>query len=337
MSKENISKTALSTELGHYEFARMPFGLKNAPATFQRVMNHILRGLTHDTCHVYLDDIVVYSTSLQEHIDKRSSVFDRLRRANLKVSLDKCEFLRKEVAYLGHVITLNGIKPNPDKTSAIKRFPMPKTQTEIKSFLGLFGYYRKFIWDFAKLTKPMTKSLKMGGKIHITPEYTETLLVQSSQGSVGRDKPISYASRALSETEQTYSTIEKELLAVVWTTKYFRPYLCGGKFTIFTDHRPLVWLSNLKEPNSKLQRRKLKLGEHNYDVVYKQKKYNINADTLTRVHLNEKIHHQDDNCSITPNYDDNELDQVRDSLETSEVAEDQVMRMNQEDAGSNRM
>ncbi|GJQ88632.1 hypothetical protein Trydic_g12292 [Trypoxylus dichotomus] len=205
----------------------------------------------------------------------------------------------------------------------------------------------------------MTKFLK-DSKIHITAEYTETFnkckkilcnepIVQYpdiskplilttdavlSQGSVGRDKPISYASRTLSETEQRYSTIEKELLAVIWATKYFRPYLFGRKFTIFTDHRPLLWLSSLNAPNSKLQRWKLKLGEYNYDVVYKKGKYNTNADALSPVHLNAEIHHQDDNCSITPNYDDNELDQVRDSLETNEVAEDQIMRMNQKDAGS---
>lgn len=160
MNESDIPKTAFNTENGHYEFLRMPFGLKNAPATFQRVMDNILRGITNEMCAVYLDDIIVFSSSLQEHIEKLTAVFNRLRESNFKLQLDKSEFLRKEVAYLGHVVTPEGVKPNPDKISAITKFPLPSTTKQIKGFLGLLGYYRRFINNFAKLTKPLTKCLK---------------------------------------------------------------------------------------------------------------------------------------------------------------------------------
>ena len=283
MHPDDIPKTAFSTEQGHYEFKRMPFGLKNAPATFQRLMDNILKGLLEDTCLVYLDDIIVYSTSLQEHVEKLQKVFDRLNEANFKVKLEKCEFLRKEIKYLGHVITNEGVKPNPDKVDAIKRYPLPKTRKEIKSFLGLLGYYRKFIRNFADVTKPLTKRLKKGVTITVDQEYEEAfekcknLLINEpvlqypdftkefvittdasevalgavlSQGKIGQDKPVCYASRTLSDFEQRYSTIERELLGIVWAIKYFRPYVYGRHFKIYTDHRPLVWLWKLKKPNS---------------------------------------------------------------------------------------
>lgn len=326
MNAEDIEKTAFSTEHGHYEYTRMPFGLKNAPSTFQRVMDNILRGLQTDQCLVYLDDIIIYSTSLQEHINKLKTVFERLRQANFKIQLDKSEFLRKEVAYLGHVVTPDGVKPNPDKINAILKFPIPRSQKEIKSFLGLLGYYRRFIQDFAKITKPLTKCLKKGHKIEFTedyvnafetckqiltndpilqyPDFTKPFILTTdasnvalgavlSQGNIGTDKPVAYASRTLNETEQRYSTIEKELLAIIWATKYFRPYLYGRKFIIYTDHRPLTWLFSLKEPNSKLVRWRLKLEEFDYKIEYKKGKYNTNADALSRIQKPEPLSYEE--------------------------------------------
>lgn len=319
MNESDIPKTAFSTDLGHYEYLRMPFGLKNAPATFQRVMNNILRGLQNETCFVYLDDVIIFSTSLQEHLLKLKKVFTRLREYKFKIQLDKSEFLRKEVQYLGHIVGKDGVKPNPEKIVAVKNFPIPKTTKEIKSFLGLVGYYRRFIKDFAKITKPMTQCLRKGVKIIHSPEFLnafghcKNLLINApilqypdfskpfllttdasnyalgavlSQGTLPTDKPIAYASRTLNESETRYSTIEKELLAVVWACKYFRPYLFGRKFFIYTDHRPLVWLFNLKEPGSKLVRWRLKLEEFDYQIIYKKGRQNCNADALSRIQLN---------------------------------------------------
>ncbi|CAH2228131.1 jg21785, partial [Pararge aegeria aegeria] len=265
------------------------------------------------------------------------TVFDRLRKTNLKLQLDKSEFLRKEVLYLGHTITKDGLKPNNDKIKAVLNFPLPKTITEIKSFLGLIGYYRRFIKDFARVTQPLTSCLKKRNKIIINEKYIEAfqkckeLLTNApllqypdpekpyvlttdasevalgavlSQGAIGSDRPIAYASRTLSDTESRYSTIERELLAIVWAVKHFRPYLYGHKFKIYTDHRPLAWLYSLKEPNSKLTRWRLRLQEHDFEVVYKKGKQNTNADALSRIKLNALG--AGENASVAVNIDDQE-------------------------------
>lgn len=353
MSPEDIPKTAFTVEHGHYEYLRMPFGLKNAPSTFQRAMDDVLKGLQGRICLVYMDDIIVFSTSLQEHVENLCRIFQRLREKNLKIQLDKSEFLQRNVKFLGHIITPDGIKPNPDKIMAIQKFPIPKTPKEIKSFLGLIGYYRKFIRDFAKITKPLTTCLKKGAKIEHNenflksfetckniltndpllqyPDFDKPFVVTTdaskyalgailSQGVIGSDKPIAYASRTLNNAEINYSVIEKELLGVVYAVQYFRPYLFGRKFKIVTDHKPLQWLFSLKEPQSRLVRWRLKLEEYDYEIVYKKGKKNTNADALSRV----EIHPMDtkntksdsdidlDKQSMTNNFDSNE-DQTSDT------------------------
>lgn len=318
MNPEDIHKTAFNVEHGHFEFLRMPMGLKNSPSTFQRVMDNVLRGLQNVICLVYLDDIIVFSTSLQEHVTNLEKVFLRLRESNFKIQMDKSEFLKLETAYLGHIIGREGIKPNPDKIKAIQNYPLPKTAKQIKQFLGLLGYYRKFVPDFAKITKPLTQCLKKNKSITLDANYitcfekckrllTNDPILQHpdfsrefnlttdasnfaigavlSQGPIGSDKPIAYASRTLNDSETNYSTIEKELLAIVWGTKYFRPYLFGRKFKVITDHKPLQWLMNLKEPNSRLTRWRLKLSEYNYTIIYKTGKANTNADALSRIEI----------------------------------------------------
>jgi len=160
MHESDAQKTAFSTPHGHYQFNRMPFGLKNAPATFQRLMDQILSGLQGNDMFVYLDDIVIYAASLTEHRIKFHKFAERLRQANLKLQPDKCEFLRKEVSYLGHMISKDGVKPDSSKILAVKDFPRPRTNKNIKQFLGLAGYYRRFIPNFSKIAKPLTNLLK---------------------------------------------------------------------------------------------------------------------------------------------------------------------------------
>ncbi|XP_043496494.1 uncharacterized protein LOC122520502 [Polistes fuscatus] len=160
MHPDDRAKTAFSTPHGHYEFNRMPFGLKNAPATFQRLMDHVLTGLQGEEMFVYLDDVVLYARSLNEHQAKFNKLAHCLRIANLKLQPDKCEFLRREVAYLGHIIGENGVKPDPKKLKAVKEFPRPNNIKSIRQFLGLAGYYRRFIPAFSKVAKPLTDLLK---------------------------------------------------------------------------------------------------------------------------------------------------------------------------------
>jgi len=322
MCKSDAQKTAFSTPFGHYEFKRMPFGLKNAPATFQRLMDRVLSGLQGTTLFVYLDDIVIYARSLQEHERKFNQLAERLRKANLRLQPDKCEFLRREVTYLGHVIREDGVKPDPKKIEAVSKFPRPKNTKNIKQFLGLAGYYRRFIPNFSKIAKPLTTLLKKDEPFEWKqpqedaftslrdslctepllqhPDFTQPFVLTTdasghavggilSQGPIGKDKPIAYASRLLSKAEQNYATIEKELLAIIYCVSHFRPYLYGNKFTLLTDHKPLVWLNNVKDPTSRLIRWRLKLAEYEYEIKYKAGKTNVNADALSRNPVEEIV------------------------------------------------
>ena len=308
-------KTAFSTMFGHYEYLRMPFGLKGAPATFQRLMNSVLTGLQGIKCFVYIDDVVIYGNSLEDHNSKLIDVFKRLRQNNLKLHPDKCEFMRKEVQYLGHVIGEDGIKPDPKKISAVSNYPVPTCQKDIKSFLGLAGYYRKFIKNFSDIIFPISKLLKKEQEFIWTdqqqnsfeilkskltsapilqyPDFSKRFILTTdasgsaigailSQGVIGEDLPIAYASRALNKAEMNYATIEKELLAIVWGIQHFRPYLYGREFTIYTDHKPLKWLESNRDLGSRLTRWRIKLSDYNYTIEYKKGKSNTNADALSR-------------------------------------------------------
>lgn len=315
MHPDDSHKTAFSTPHGHYEFDRMPFGLKNAPATFQRVMDLVLSGMQGSEIFVYLDDIVLYSSSLTEHAIKFKKLAARLREANLRLQPDKCEFLRKEVIYLGHIIGKNGVRPDPGKIDAVQNFPIPKNAKNIKQFLGLAGYYRRFIKNFSKIAKPLTNLLKKDINFKWSereqesfnilrdalcqepilqyPDFTQPFLLTTdasgtaigailSQGQIGKDQPISYASRVLNDAEKNYSTIEKELLAIIYAVQHFRPYLYGKKFKLITDHKPLTWLHRLKDPTSRLARWRIKLAEYDYEIIYKPGRINANADALSR-------------------------------------------------------
>lgn len=315
MDEKDAPKTAFSTAYGHYEFTRMPFGLKNGPATFQRLMNNVLTGLQGNELFVYLDDVVIYASSLQDHIVKFRKLADRFRAANLRLQPDKCEFLRKEVVYLGHIISGDGVKPNPLKVSAVRDFPTPKNATNIKQFLGLAGYYRRFISRFSYITKPLTELLKKDVEFNWQeeqekafntikellctepilqyPDFTKPFVLTTdasgyaiggilSQGKIGEDLPIAYTSRVLNDGECKFSTTEKELLAIVYCVKHFRPYLYGKKFTLVTDHKPLIYINNMKDPTSRLARWRIILEDYEYDITYKAGKKNVNADALSR-------------------------------------------------------
>lgn len=295
-------KTAFSTESGHYEFQRMCFGLKGDPATFQRLMN----------------DIVVISATLDEHITQLREVFSRLRKYSLQLQPPKCEFLRHEVKYLGHIITENGVKPDPEKISCVMNYPIPSNAKEVKSFLGLIGYYRRFIKDFSKIAKPLTNLLKKdqplwslwshkckdafetfrhiltNKPLHQYADFARPFNITTdasnvaigailSQGEIGTDLPISYASRTINKAETNYNTTEKELLAIIWAVKQFRQYVYGRKFNIITDHKPLSWLFGVKDPGAKLTRWRLQLEEYDYNVIYKPGTLNTNSDALSRI------------------------------------------------------
>jgi hypothetical protein len=329
---EDRQKTGFSTDQGHFEFQRMCFGLKGGPATFQRMMNRVLIGLNGIKAFVYLDDVIIIGTSLEDHQIQLKEVFERFRKYNLKLQPLKCEFLRKEVAYLGHIITDQGVRPDPKTTDCVTQFPVPTNAKDVKSFLGLAGYYRRFIQNFSQISKPLTALLKKDAEFAWTdlcqhsflelkrllsekpilqyPDFSRPFIVTTdasniaigailSQGSIGSDLPIAYISRTLNKAEKNYNTTEKELLAIIWAVKQFRPYLFGRRFTVVTDHKPLTWLFNVKDPGARLMRWRLQLEEHDYDIAYKPGTSNTNSDALSRIAQVTSSPHTENDLVIT--------------------------------------
>lgn len=325
MSPRDVEKTAFSVNHGKYEFVRMPFGLKNAPAIFQRAMDDVLREHIGKICYVYMDDVVVFGKTLEEAIKNLETILNTLQKANLKVQPDKSEFLKKSVEFLGYVITENGIKPNSKKIEAIEKWPEPRTIKELRGFLGLIGYYRRFVKDFAKIAKPLTnlfrgekdpasnkkisfgdtekeafdklKHILTSSDILTYPDFRKPFLITTdasnfaigavlSQGEIGKDKPIHFASRTLNKSEENFSATEKEMLAIYWALKVFRNYIYGQKFIVITDHQPITFSLSSKNTNAKLKRWKSFLEEHDYQIVYRPGRTNVVADALSRVQIN---------------------------------------------------
>lgn len=349
--EEDRSKTAFSTPFGHYEFIRMPFGLKNAPSTFQRLMNKVLHEYMNKICVVYMDDILVFGTSLQEHLTNLKLIFIALRRAQLKIQIDKCDFLKKETQFLGHVLTTNGIKPDPAKVEIIRKLKIPDSTKKIKSFLGMTGFYRKFIKDYAKIACPMTRFLKKDQPINpYDPSFISSfeklkdlvtnspilrypnfekkfkITTDASNFAIGAvlsqdGHPIAYASRTLNKHETNYATVEKELLAIVWAVKYYRPYVFGREFDLESDHQPLKWLMTKysgRDISPRLQRWLISLGEYNFSLEYIKGKVNNIADFLSRIKEDEI------NAEIEANYVDDSNNSMSVEIETVHSQEENL-------------
>ena len=276
MKPKSISKTAFISQEGLYEFKVMPFGLCNAPATFQRAMDNILGDYNWKFAMVYIDDINTFSRTFDEHLEHLQLVFQRIREAGLKLNREKCNFTQKELPFLEHVINDEGISPDPSPVQKIIDFPQPRTVKGLRSFLGLAGYYRKFVKGFSQIAAPLFKLLRnniifiwtidqenafkrlkellISAPILIYPDFTKKfyLYTDASDSGLGavlsqkddenRERVIAYASVSLKPAKQKYSTTEKEDLAVIWAIRQFRHYLLGTTFEIVTDHNALRWL-----------------------------------------------------------------------------------------------
>ena len=311
-------KTAFTTPFGLYQFKRMPFGLMGAPATFQRVMDQILDGL-QDFTSAYLDDLIVFSTTWEDHLNHVDLVLNQLRGAGLTAKPGKCQFGMKRCSYLGHVVGGGEVRMEQDKIEAVKRMQPPETKKDVRTFLGLSGYYRRFIPNYASIAAPLTdltrksqpnrvswtpdayaafrqlKSSLCAAPVLLTPDFSKRFIVQtdasdrgvgavlSQQSEEGGDKPVAYFSRKLLPREEKYSTIEKECLAIRLAIHAFRVYLMGRPFTIQTDHRSLEWLNRMKENNARLTRWSLLMQPYEYTVEHRPGVKNSNADTLSRL------------------------------------------------------
>ena len=319
---DDQEKTAFSTPDNHYHFLRMAMGLKNAPATWSRMMNHILGKLTYTECLVYLDDIIVFSSDVDTHLERLRHIFEKIRESNLKFKPTKCHFLKEEIEYLGHVIRKGGYTTDPKKTEIIKSYPVPRNVREIRAFLGLCGFYRKFVSDFAKISQPLTHLTKKNVKYHWDmeqqnafdtlkqalisppvlryPDLTKQFILNTDASGTSIaailtqthnevEHPISYSSRTLNEAERRYSTIERECLAIVYAVKTYRNYLTGTHFTIMTDHRPLKYLLTIKDASSRLAKWAMYLMEYSFTIQYRKGKLNSNVDSLTRLRTGEDV------------------------------------------------
>jgi hypothetical protein len=315
VDEKEKSKTAFSTGQGLYEFNVLPFGLTGAPSTFQRIMDYILMDVPH--AMVYIDDIIVYSVSFDQHLTDLRLVFKHIRAAGLKLKLKKCAWAKAQASFLGHQLSAAGIRPDPANIEKVKDFPRPRTVKHIQQFLGLASYYRRFIPGFAEKAAPLHSLVKkdqgfvwqeaqqaafdwlkqklIEPPIITFPDFRLGFILQtdaSSQAlgailnqkdSDGREHVIAYASRTLRKHEKNYSATELELLAVVWSLKHFRHYVYGKPIELHTDHAPLKWLMSHKDTSSRLIRWAMQLQEYDLNINYKPGKQNTNADALSRI------------------------------------------------------
>ena len=280
-------KAAFVTSSGLYEWTVMPFGLCNAPSTFARLMELVLKGLHWKICLIYLDDVIVMGRTFEEELERLKEVFERLARAGLKLKPKKCFLFQKRVSYLGHVVTDEGIAADPEKVEQVRTWPTPENSTEVKSFLGLASYYRRFIPDFSTIAKPLyklteakaefawteqcqlafdsLKGLLTSGRVLAYPTREGKFVLDTdasdhgigavlSQFQDGVEKPIAFASRTLSKSERNYCVTRRELLAIVEFVKQHRHYLQGTRFCIRTDPAPLRFVVQAKDPEGQLAR-----------------------------------------------------------------------------------
>ena len=323
VDKPSREKTAFVTHHGLFEFRVMPFGLTNAPAVFQRLMQKVLSGLKtesgKDFVEVYIDDVLIFSETLEGHLEHIRLVLERLKKAGLKLKPSKCHFLRESVEYLGHLITPQGLKPNPKQVKAVVEFPIPESVTNVRQFLGLTSYYRRFIAQFAKVAAPLHaltrkeavfewstecqrafESLKAAitqSPVLSYPNFQVDFVLEtdasvkglgavlSQQQDDGVLHPVAFASRSLSPTERNYSVTDLETLAVVWAMQHFRAYLYGHKVTVVTDHSAVKTVLGAPCSSGKHARWWLKVfgsGVKDVQIVYRPGRENDRADALSR-------------------------------------------------------
>ena len=316
VAPEDRQKTAFVTpDGGLYEYIKMPFGLSNAPGTFQRLMNNLFKDHLWKWVLIFLDDVLAYDSTEEEHFKHIEVIFKLLRAANLKLKPKKCRLLQQKVVYLSHVIDKDGARPDPQKVAAVREWPEPKTVKQVRSFVGFCNYYRRFVKDFAQIARPLHELTKKNARFEWTPccqmafdrlrlelatapvlqfpRYDCPFIIDTDASNVslgavlsnfidGVEHPIVFASRSLSKTETMYSTTKREALAVVQALKWFKHYIWGLSFVIRTDHASLKWLFR-QNADGMTFRMLQHLQEFNYEIVHRAGNKHANADGLSRM------------------------------------------------------
>ena len=333
---ETADKTTFITRKGAFKFKVLPFGLSNAPAVFQRLMNLVMRGLTWEACLVFLDDIVVMSTTFEQHLERLRAVFGRLRSANLKLKPSKCKLFQLKVKFLGSIVSANGIEPDPDKLKAIDEWPVPKNLTEMRASVKLASYYRRHVEGFSDLAKPLSELTRKNQPFIWGPDQQQAfeilknrlmnypvlapllpegryiidtdasdfamgaVLQQEQNGTV---RVISYASKTFDAAERQYCTTRKELAAVIYALKTFRHYVLGvEKFLLRTDHGALTSLFRVPVPIQQQARYLNFLADYNFEIQHRAGINHGNSDGLSRRPCGDKKCTRCDDCTPVPGY-----------------------------------
>ena len=360
-------KTAFSTRQGLYEFNFMPFGLCNAPATFERLMETVLAGLNWQICLVYLDDVIVTGKTFEDMVSNLSQVLDRLQNANLKLKPRKCQLFGKRVEFLGYVVSENGLQTDPKKTTVVRNWPTPVDVRDVRSFIGFCSYYRKFIKGFSEIAKPLfcltekntkfnwsndcrvafetLKRMLVEAPVLAHPDFTKPFLLDTDASDVavggvlsqiinGEERVIAYASRTLTKAEKKYCVTRKELLAVVEYVKYFRHYLYGKKFTIRSDHGSLRWLMNFKNPEGQVARWLEVLAAYEFEIQHRPGRQHRNADGLSRINCRQcgmaelsQGLQNEDRHNVNTLYDQNHADLGVVDIKTAQASDSDICKM----------
>lgn len=314
---DDVHKTAFSTRYGLFEFLVLPFGLTNAPATFMHLMQDVFRPMLDESVIVFLDDILIYSKTKEQHMKHVKQVLELLRKHKLYAKGSKCDFLKRSVSFLGHVISEKGLEMEKEKVKAIQEWPVPKCVKDVRAFNGLAGYYRKFVKDFSTICAPLSELTKKESQLKFTwtqeadhafkklktamttapllalPDPSLPFIVTCDASGLGigavlsqdqgnGTRPIAFMSKKLQPAETRYRVHEQELLAIVCALKEWRHYLHGAKFTVETDHKSLKYIQTQPTLTSRQARWIELLSEFDYEVKYKEGKDNVVADALSR-------------------------------------------------------
>lgn len=322
IAEEDKDKTAFISPYGLYQYCRMPYGLAGAPGTFQSVIEDMVQVLETEDIMAYLDDVICFHSTFEEHLEGINRMLQMIRKAGFKLSGKKCQFATRSVKFLGHIIDQSGVRPLPEKLEIIRNWKAPENEKELRQFLGVCTFWRRFVKDFAKVAVPLhnllnkpefvwssecqlafealkevlcnTVTLKLPnrrGRFSVTCDasnYAVGYYLEQTDES-GKRRPVAFGGKKLSKAEVNYSTTEKECLAVVEALKAYRPYLLANEFDLYTDHQSLKWLlSRTKEHSGRLWRWVDKIREFQYVVKHIAGNKNVVADALSRIRTVER-------------------------------------------------